>query len=98
MSFKNLDERVIDFLETLVWPNINVSTLTYPDDYKKLIKGFRKLLLDEISYNIDEIWNWLLFHRQENRLSEHAIERIVDLAEYTRIDLDNYYECFNENI
>ena len=86
MIFKNLDERVIGYLEKLVWPNINPRTLTYPTDYKRLIDGFRDLLEKGIDYHPDDIREWLYFHQPENRLNDWVIEDIVKLAEYTRID------------
>ena len=81
-----MNDKVVEYLETLVWPNINVRVLTYPDDHKKLITGFRNLLCDGHHYNIDIISNWLYFHQPENRLNEWVIEDIVRLSEYVNID------------
>ncbi len=81
-----MDERLITFLESLKWSEINNRVLSYPSDQKKLINNFRKLLQTGVPYSITDIRNWLVFHQPENMLSDTVIDDIVRLAEYVKID------------
>lgn len=81
-----MDEKLVDFLESLEWPEVNNRVLSYPADYKMLIKGFRNLLCNDVDYNIDKIRQWLIFHKPENCLEDNVIEHIVDMAMYVQID------------
>jgi hypothetical protein len=82
----NLDESVIDFLETLTFPIINVRVLSYPIDHKFLINSFKELLQWGVDFNTDEIRRWLFSHQAETMMNDWVIEDIVRLADYSRID------------
>lgn len=92
MIFDDMDERLVDFLEKLTFPTINNKVLSYPADHKMLINNFRKLLQQDVYYNVDQIKEWLRFHQQENRLQDNVIDNIGRLADYTKID---FYDIIN---
>lgn len=77
---------MVDFLESLEWPEVNNRVLSYPSDYKMLINKFRNLLCNDVDYNIDTIRHWLFFHQPENCLEDDVIENIVRIAMYVQID------------
>jgi len=81
-----MDDRLVTFLESLVWPNVNNRVLSYPADHKKLINNFRRLLQEGVNYSINDVREWLVFHQPENRLSDTVIDSIVRLSEYVKID------------
>ena len=89
MIFDDMDEKLLDFLETLTWPTVNNRVLSYPADHKMLINNFRKLLQQNVYYNADKIKEWLRFHQRENLLQDNVIDNIGRLADYTKID---FYE------
>jgi hypothetical protein len=81
--------QLVVFLESLKWPRINNRVLSHPADQKMLINSFRKLSQAGVPYSIDDVRNWLVFHKPENMLSDGVIDDIVNIADYVKIDFHN---------
>ena len=54
-----LPQEVLEFLNTLVWHEINISTPN-TEDRIKIAQGFRELAERGIIYDIDDVIDWLV--------------------------------------